>query len=140
MNNTNIFYARPSKIYPNLKIYHLATLDLESCLFFNFSSDSEKISADDDDDAGLPDGVFSNQKSLFGHILECHKIDHVGIFCGHLEYFTTIWHVSWPFGVFCGSLVNFSPFWSVVPRKIWQPRDDDYESPLKSPSLIRSHK
>jgi hypothetical protein len=71
--------------------------------------------------AGLPDGLFSNQKSQFGYILGVlqWKI---------LEYFMTIWsilrpfgNISWPFGIFCGHLVYFSPFWYFVPRKIWQP-------------------
>jgi hypothetical protein len=72
--------------------------------------------------AGLQDGIFSNQKSLFGYILEIFGIGNVGIFCGHLEYFSTIWYVSCPFGIFCAHLVTFSPFWYVVSREIWQPR------------------
>jgi hypothetical protein len=43
-----------------------------------------------DVDSGLPDGIFSNQKSQFGKILEDISTENVGIFCGHLEYFTTI--------------------------------------------------
>jgi hypothetical protein len=48
-------------------------------------------------------------------------MEDVGIFYGHLVYFTAIWYISWPFGVFYFYLVYFSLFWYVVPRKIWQP-------------------
>jgi hypothetical protein len=33
-------------------------------------------------------------------------MDDVGIFYGHLVYFTAIWHAFWTFGIFCG---NFFP-------------------------------
>jgi hypothetical protein len=80
---------------------------------------------------GLPDGTFLNQKKLFGFIL----IENIGIFCGHLEYFTTILNVLWTFGIFCGHLVNFSPFYYVSPRKIWQ------NIALLTPAVTcRSHK
>jgi hypothetical protein len=72
-------------------------------------------------DTGLPDGLFSNQKSQFGVILVGLAIENLGIFYEHLVYFTAILTILWPFGIFCGHLVNFSPFWYVVPRKIWQP-------------------
>jgi hypothetical protein len=32
----------------------------------------------------LPDGLFSNQKSQFGYILECLRLEHVYIFYVHL--------------------------------------------------------
>jgi hypothetical protein len=35
----------------------------------------------------------------------------VGIFYGHLMYFTAIWYILWQFGIFL----------PVAPRKIWQP-------------------
>jgi hypothetical protein len=38
--------------------------------------------------AGLPDGLFSNQKSKFGSIFEGPAIKDVGILYGLLEYFT----------------------------------------------------
>jgi hypothetical protein len=41
--------------------------------------------------AGLPDGIFSNQKSHFGYILEGLVMDVFGIFYGHLAYFTINW-------------------------------------------------
>jgi hypothetical protein len=40
--------------------------------------------------AGLPDGLFSNQKSQFGQILERRRLEIVDRFYGHLEYFTDI--------------------------------------------------
>jgi hypothetical protein len=51
--------------------------------------------------AGLPDGLFSNQKYQFGSILEGLKMENGYIFNGHLEYFmdildryfVTIWYI-----------------------------------------------
>jgi hypothetical protein len=78
---------------------------------------------------GLPDCIFSNQKSPFGQILEGLAKEDVGIFFGHLVYFIDIWYLLWTFGIFYGHLVYFmdiwyiiTPLWYVVPRKIWQPR------------------
>jgi hypothetical protein len=68
----------------------------------------------------LPDDIFSNKKSHFGEILEGLAIEYVGIFYGHLVYFTTLWYILWPFGIFYGHLVYISPLWYVLPRKIWQ--------------------
>jgi hypothetical protein len=39
-------------------------------------------------DAGLPDGLFSNQKSKFGKIVEGLAMEDVDIFYGHLVHFT----------------------------------------------------
>jgi hypothetical protein len=47
--------------------------------------------------------------------------DKLGIFYGHLVYFTAIGNILWPFDIFCGNLVYFPPFWYFGPRKIWQP-------------------
>jgi hypothetical protein len=43
---------------------------------------------------GLPDGLFSNQKSQFGQILEGLKWENADILYGHLEYFKDIWDVT----------------------------------------------
>jgi hypothetical protein len=40
---------------------------------------------------GLPDGLFSNQKSKFGYIWEGLAMEDVGIFYGLLSYFMEIW-------------------------------------------------
>jgi hypothetical protein len=77
---------------------------------------------------GLPDGLFSNQKSQFGSILEDPAMEDVGMY------------IIWPFGLFCGHLVYFAAiwvsfkamwyifaFWYIFPvlvcctNKIWQP-------------------
>jgi hypothetical protein len=71
--------------------------------------------------SGLPDGLFSNQKSHFGLILEGLRMENVVIFYDHLEYFTAIWYNVWPFGIVCGNLVYFSRFGMFGPRKSWQP-------------------
>jgi hypothetical protein len=34
-------------------------------------------------------------------------MDTVGIFSGHVAYFTSIWYILWQFGIFCGNLVYF---------------------------------
>jgi hypothetical protein len=68
--------------------------------------------------AGLPDGLFSNQKSKFGKILEGFAMEDVGIFYGHLAHFTVFCYILLTFGKVCGNLVHFIPFWYFVPRKI----------------------
>jgi hypothetical protein len=62
----------------------------------------------------LPDGIFLNQKSQVGGILEGLAMEDVGN-SGFLQ----------PFGIFCGHLVcfkvilvYFSPLWYVASRKI----------------------
>jgi hypothetical protein len=52
---------------------------------------------------GLPDGVFSHQKSRFGYISESLGMKKVGILYGHLEYIVAILHIKrighlWSFG------------------------------------------
>jgi hypothetical protein len=47
---------------------------------------------------GLPDGIFFNQKSKFGLVLEGLRIENVSIFYDHLEYKTA-------FCIFYGHLV-----------------------------------
>jgi hypothetical protein len=63
--------------------------------------------------AGLPDGIFSNQKSQkFGSNLEGPEM--LVHFMDNLVHFTAIWNILLSLGI-------FSKFWYVVPRKIWQP-------------------
>jgi hypothetical protein len=78
--------------------------------------------------------VFEYQKSQFGYIAGALVKENVGIFYGHLVYFTCIWYSLRPFGIQYGHLVYFTaiwlilcpfgilyfPFWYVVPRNIWQ--------------------
>jgi hypothetical protein len=70
--------------------------------------------------AGLPDGLFSNQKSKFGKILEGLAMEDAGIFYGHLDHFTVFCYILLTFGIVCGNLVYFPLFCYFVPRKIWQ--------------------
>jgi hypothetical protein len=58
--------------------------------------------------AGLPDGLFSNQKSQYGYILEGRGMETVGSFM-------TIWNILRPFGKFIGSLVCLDRAKSVNP-------------------------
>jgi hypothetical protein len=71
----------------------------------------------------LPDGIFSNQKSQFGSILECLAMKDVGIIYCHLVYFMAIWYILWPFGIciFCSHFGIFSPFWFLAPKKSGNP-------------------
>jgi hypothetical protein len=68
--------------------------------------------------AGLPDALFSNQKSQFRYIFEDLKLENVNIFYVHLEYFMDIFR---PFGTFCIYLVHLFRLWYQIPLKIWQP-------------------
>jgi hypothetical protein len=72
--------------------------------------------------ARLPDGLFSYQKSQLGYILEGLVMEYAGVFYDHLEYFTAILYILWPFGTACVHLVYFPRFGVFGPRKIWQPR------------------
>jgi hypothetical protein len=59
---------------------------------------------------GLPDGIFSNQKSKFGQISEGLVMEDVGMFSVHLVYFSAICHILWPFGIFLVNWYIFSHF------------------------------
>jgi hypothetical protein len=68
--------------------------------------------------------------------LEGLGIENVGIFYGHLQYFTAIWNILWPLGnVMNGNLVYFSPFWYIVSRKIRQPWFSGKVYPVKISSV-----
>jgi hypothetical protein len=64
---------------------------------------------------GLPDGIFSYQKSEFGYILNGLGMENSGIgilrpfgvFYGHMV-------VLWPFGIFYGHLVFLWSIWYVL--------------------------
>jgi hypothetical protein len=49
--------------------------------------------------AGLPDGLFSNQKSQFVYILVGLGMENMVIFYDYLEYFKAIWYNFWPLGI-----------------------------------------
>jgi hypothetical protein len=58
--------------------------------------------------SGLPDGIFSKQKSHFGLIFEGLAVEDVGIFYGHLVFLRPIGrYVSWPFKNICCHLDFF---------------------------------
>jgi hypothetical protein len=60
--------------------------------------------------AGLPDGIFSNQKSLLGEILKGLGMEKVEIFYRHLEHIVNIWYILWS----CGNLVAIWYIFSVL--------------------------
>jgi hypothetical protein len=64
--------------------------------------------------------LFIYQKFHFEYILEGFGMENVGIFCGHLAYFTAIWYILGPF-VFLWSFDVSFPFWYVFASKILQP-------------------
>jgi hypothetical protein len=64
---------------------------------------------------------FQTKNPNLGKLFEGLEMEDVGMFYGHLVYFTLIWSILWSFGICLGYLVYFSTFWYVVPRKIWQP-------------------
>jgi hypothetical protein len=47
----------------------------------------------------LPDGIFLNQKSRFGQILEGLAMESAGILYVHLVYFMDVWYIFPRFGV-----------------------------------------
>jgi hypothetical protein len=71
--------------------------------------------------SGLPDGIFSDQKSPFGRILEGPGMENVGIFYGHFEYLTALWYIVWPFVTFCDHTVYFSHFGMLYQKKSGNP-------------------
>jgi hypothetical protein len=71
--------------------------------------------------AGLPDGLFSDQKSQSGYILDALATEDVYVVYGHLVYFTAIWYILWKKQYFCGNLVHLTQFWSIIPRKSGNP-------------------
>jgi hypothetical protein len=84
----------------------------------------------------LPDGLFSNQKSKFGLILEGLLMENLGIFYDHLVYFTAIANILGTFGIFCGNLVYLPLFWYFGPRKIWQPCSGLLAQKQKNPKKL----
>jgi hypothetical protein len=83
----------------------------------------------------VPDGLFSNQKSQFGKILEGLRKENVGIFYDNLEYFTAIWYNSWPFGIVCGHFEYFPQF-RMIRQKTWQTWISPWRSGLVALSLF----
>jgi hypothetical protein len=59
------------------------------------------------EEPGLPDGVFSNQNSRFGKILEGLAMEVVGKFYSHRVNFQAILHILYPFGKILHVLVYF---------------------------------
>jgi hypothetical protein len=47
---------------------------------------------------GLPDVIFPGQKSQFGNILACLRMQIVGTFYVRWEYFTFLWYIFLHFG------------------------------------------
>jgi hypothetical protein len=69
----------------------------------------------------LPEGLFSNQKSQLGYILEGLPMEGVGKSYGHLVYFVVIWYILWSFGIFCAHVVYISRFGKLQQEKSGNP-------------------
>jgi hypothetical protein len=78
----------------------------------------------------LPDGIFSNQKSQFGKILEGLRMENVGIFYGQLKYFRAIWYILWSFGNGLISWYLFHCFGILCQEKSGNPVLDRFSSDL----------
>jgi hypothetical protein len=61
---------------------------------------------------GLPDGISSYQKSLFGKIFEGIGMGNVGMVYGHLGYVRT-------FAIFCGHLLYFVVNWYIFDHLVY---------------------
>jgi hypothetical protein len=72
-------------------------------------------------ETGLPDGIFSNQKSQLGPILEGLRLEIVGLFHGHFKYFTAIWYILWPFGTVVAIWNTFPHFGTLCRGKSGSP-------------------
>jgi hypothetical protein len=73
---------------------------------------------------GLPDGLFSNQKSKFGKILEGLAMEDVGIFYGHLVHFMVFCYILLTLGIVRGNLVYFPRFGILYQEKSGNPALD----------------
>jgi uncharacterized membrane protein YuzA (DUF378 family) len=73
----------------------------------------------------LPDGLFSNQKSQFGKILEGLRMENAVKFYGHFEYFTVIWYIIWPFCNVVAIWFIF-PCFGILSEKSGNPDDNAY--------------
>jgi hypothetical protein len=97
--------ARPSKIYPNLEFWFDITQSGNPDSLQIVSLARRRLCV-----SGLPDGLFSNQKSQFGKKFQGLRLENVDTFYGHLEYFMDIWDILSPFVTFCVHLVHFFSF------------------------------
>jgi hypothetical protein len=70
---------------------------------------------------GLPDGLFSNEKSKFGSILEVLRMENDGIFYVPWEYITAIWHTLSSFGNFVVICYIFPRFGILSQEKSGKP-------------------
>jgi hypothetical protein len=71
--------------------------------------------------AGWQNGLFSNQKSKFGEILEGLAMEDHSIFYGHLVHFTAFCYIFCTFGIVCGNFVYFSLFGILYQEKSGNP-------------------
>jgi hypothetical protein len=72
----------------------------------------------------LPDGIFLNQKSQFGIVLESLLVEDAGIFCGLLAIFSAYWYILRQIVMFCGHLVYFSNVGMLCKEKSGNPAGD----------------
>jgi hypothetical protein len=66
----------------------------------------------------LPDGIFPQQNTQYGYILEGLGIENVGIFVTIHGHWVILWM---DIGKFCSHLVYISRFWYIVPKQSGNP-------------------
>jgi hypothetical protein len=86
----------------------------ESIFFFLFSTHVVTFIWRAMFDTGLPDGIFSYQKSYLGIIWEDLGIVNAGNFIYNLEYFTPVWYIF-------SHVAYFPVLVCCTMKKIWQP-------------------
>jgi hypothetical protein len=64
---------------------------------------------------------FQTKNPNLGKFLEGLRMENADVFDGHLEYFTVIWYILWPFGNVVVFRYIFPRSGMLLSRKIWQP-------------------
>jgi hypothetical protein len=78
--------------------------------------------------SGLPDRIYSNQKSKFGQILERLGMENVCIFYDHFENLRS-------FGIICSNLANVVAIWYIFSRFVAL-----YQEQSGNPDIFTSQK
>jgi hypothetical protein len=71
--------------------------------------------------SGVPDAIFSNQKSKSGTFWSVLQWSLLAYFTANRFVLHQSGKLEWSFGTFYYHLVHFAPFWCIISRKIWQP-------------------
>jgi hypothetical protein len=105
-----LFYSR--------KFLSIGQKYFELRFWINEKNTSFQIARKSYSSSGLPDGIFSNQKSQFWYIWEGLGMENCGIF--HVQYCFGI-PMLWQFSIFCDRLVTLYRFGILYKRKSGNP-------------------